>query len=300
MQQHEQIKEVKMAKKPAPKKNEEVAQVVGVDPVLVELVSSGQINEEPIQQPPPAPPEEPVTASQTSTPPVATSLIEIDSRGMIRAKNNAELMRVLRVNLLAKAVPDRFDTVEKLFGAIMFVRELGLNDTAIRQVANIHGVPSLFGDLPLALVQSKGQLAYFKEQWFDKDYKEICFENKNLNAEAWGAVVYIARSTIINFATKLPDVQTFSFTLDDASKAGMYPAKRRDGSISNDSPWMKYTKLMLRYKARAIGLKSMFADAINGVSIAEYDHDVMGSENMKDVAELDPARELANVIKGSA
>ena len=47
---------------------------------------------------------------------------------------------------------------------------------------------------------------------------------------------------------------------------------------------------MLRYKARAIALKSLFADSLNGVSIAEYDFDTSpvfedGFNNPRDVSE---------------
>lgn len=204
--------------------------------------------------------------------------IAMDEKGRVVAKNNAELLRYCGAMIQSGAVPKWFDSPQKLFGGLMFVRSMGLPDVAIRQVANIHGVTSMFGDLPLALAQMSGELEDFCEQWFDADYKVICFENKNLTAEVWGAVCFMSR--------KKTGVQSFSFTLDDARKSGMYPAK------SETMPWAKYTRLMLRYKARSIGIKSLFADKINGSAILEHDFETNDPQS-RDVS---PERELADEL----
>jgi hypothetical protein len=210
--------------------------------------------------------------------------ISISSKGLVEAKDNAELLRYCAALVKAEMVPDRYNTPQKLFGALMFVRSLGLPDTSIRQVAMIHGTPSLFGDLPLALVQASGDLLTFSEKWFDRNYDVICFENKNLNAPVYGSVCFVKR--------KGEDVaESFSFTLDDATIAGLYPDK------NPNKPWSKYTKIMLRYKARALALKSKFADKISGVAIAEYDEDILGSEDMRDVSKPNAADELTKALE---
>lgn len=212
--------------------------------------------------------------------------IALDDRGRVLAKNNSELLRYCGALIGSEMVPKWFDNPPKLFGALMFVRSLGLPDISIRQVASIHGVPSLFGDLPLALCQMSGDLNDFEERWFDKDYNFICFENKNLHADAYGAVCFISRKDGLK--------QSFSFTMEDAIKADLYPAKKKDGSRNPNAPWEKYTKLMLRYKARAIGLKSLFADKLNGAAILEHDF------NTNDPTEKDvtPEKELAEALNG--
>jgi len=211
--------------------------------------------------------------------------ILLDDKGRVMAKNNSELLRYCNAVIQSEIVPKWFDKPQKLFGALMFTRALGLPDTAIRQVAVIHGVPSLFGDLPLALCQMSKELTYFKEQWFDKDYNIICFENKNLHTDVFGAVCFLSRGK--------NEVQSFSFTLDDAKQAGLWPAKKADGSASPNSPWSKYTKIMLRYKSRSIGLKSLFADKLNGSAIMEYDYDQNDPAEIRDVS---PEKELANEL----
>lgn len=212
---------------------------------------------------------QPVAPPKPTEQPLQIMPIMVNARGVVQAKDNSELLRYCGALIASAMVPKRFSNPTELFGALMFVRALNLPDVSIRQVAVIQGTPSLFGDLPLALVQKQGELANFKEQWFDKDYKPVCFENKNLDAEVIGAVCFASRG-------KSAETQSFSFTIEDARKAGLFPG-------SPSTPWAKYTKLMLRYKARSIMLKSLFADTINGLSIAEYDHDILGDENMRTV-----------------
>lgn len=197
---------------------------------------------------------------------VSANLIPVDDKGNLQFQNHLQITNYCKYMTRTGMVPDRFDTPEKLFGALMYVRDLGLPDTAIRQVANIKGTPSIYGDLPLAVAWRSGKLESVREEWFDKDYNKICFENKNLTAKTFGAVCFIKRKG----AT---EARSYSFTLDNATKAGLYPAKKADGSPNPNSPWEKYTEIMLRYKARSIALKSELPDALNGISIAEYDHD---------------------------
>lgn len=245
--------------------NEMLDQIAEAQDVLPEQQSPQEQKEEnkPIQTAPPK------------------SMIELDSKGRVLAKNNSELLRYAHALVASEMVPKWFDKPGKLFGALVFVRSLGLPDMAIRQVASIHGVPSLFGDLPLALCQMSKELTHFKEQWFDKDYQIICFENKNLNAEVYGSVCFIRRSD--------GDIQSFSFTIDDANKAGLYPEK------NSMKPWAKYTKLMLRYRARSIALKSLFADKLNGAAIMEYDFNTNDPEERDVSNERQLANELNNI-----
>ena len=105
--------------------------------------------------------------------------IFVNDKGIVQAKDNAELIRYCGAMVSSEMIPDRFNKPGKLFGALMFVRSLNLPDIAIRQVAVIHGVPSLFGDLPLALVQKSGQLESFTEQWFDAKFDIINLLNSH-------------------------------------------------------------------------------------------------------------------------
>lgn len=206
--------------------------------------------------------------------------ILVDENGLVKAKNTVELLRSCKAMVSSDMVPQRFNTPRKLFGALMFVRSLGLPDSAIRQTAIIDGEPSIFGDLPLALAQQSGELFDFEEIWFDEDYKPITFANKNLKAAVFGAVVTGRRGR----DGKLREV---AYTLDEAKTAGLYPPMKRNEETGADeldieSAWHTNLKMMLRYRARAPFLKSLFADKINGVGITEYDFN-MTEETLRDV-----------------
>lgn len=202
----------------------------------------------------------------------AASMIPMGADGRIATRTISETLTYCNSLVTGEGVPQRFNTPQKLFAALMFVRDLRLPDTSIRQVANIHGTMSAFGDIPLALAQRSRDWGSIKEQWFDKDYNVICFENKNLTAEMFGAVCWLSRGR--------DPAQSFVFTLDDAKTAGVYPCSNKN------LPWHKYTKLMMRYKARSIAIKSLYADCINGLAIGEYDFDSTLDGNQVSTAKM--------------
>lgn len=240
-----------------------------------EILDIAETPQAQLQEPDEKTAEERARDPRTSPGAPTPMLIELDEHGVVRAKNHSELMRIMGAKIAGGLVPKQFDTVQKLFSAIQFVRELGLPDPSIRQVAMIHGSPSLWGDLPLALVQKTGKLKHFKEIWFDTDYNLISFENKNLHLPPFGAICWIQREGF--------EIEQFAFTMPEAEKAGLYPS-------NSNSPWTKYTKVMLRYRARSLALKSTFPDALNGVAIAEYD-----SNTLPDQA--DPPQQEGTVMK---
>jgi hypothetical protein len=181
-------------------------------------------------------------------------MIEI-SDGLLVPKNIDEAYRVASSYCRSGFLPERFTTPEMVMTAIQFALELGLRPlTALRQMAVIKGTPCFYGDLPLSLCMASGKVEWINEYYFDKDSVEICMMNKNTNAEVYGSV------TIVKRRGDEQITESF-FTLDDAKRAGL-----------NSPVWKAYPKRMLRYRARSQALKDKFPDALNGISIAEYDH----------------------------
>lgn len=180
--------------------------------------------------------------------------------------------RLAKYYVASKLMPSNFDTPEKLLVALQYCFELGLKPmTGIRQMAVIKQTPSLWGDLPLALVRKSGQLKIIEEKIFDKDTNEICFANKNLKAEVYGAYCKAER---IN-----GEVKEAFYTMDDVRIAG----------LDNKDCYRKHPKDMLVYRSRGRVLKTLFPDILNGVAIAEYDFAVHGDEinNQKVIADCD-------------
>lgn len=208
--------------------------------------------------------------------------------GALVPKNSSELHRTLASIAAGQGFPERFDTPEKRIAAYNLAHSLMGSkwQLALNHMANIKGQLTIYGELPGALAEATGEVVEKKVFALDKDAKVICMENGNLSAPAWAGVCRIKR--------KGRELKEFSYTMDEAIAAGQYPAKRRDGSIIQESPWMRHTKVMLMRKAQALAIKFEFPDAILGSTIAEYVFDE--APDLKDVtprgsiSEVDEAR----------
>lgn len=189
--------------------------------------------------------------------------ISLTEAGILKPKDSGEEWRIADLMLKSNALPKQFGNVAQVIMALQFLKQHNLPPmVAIRQTTIINGTLSIWGDLPKALVDRSGLLDSFDEFFFDKEYNKICFSNKNLHVEAWGAVCKVER--------KGKEEIERVFTLDDAKKAGLID--------KNNSVWKYYPKRMLQMRARSLALKDAFPDVLSGISINEYDHDVLTTD----------------------
>jgi len=181
--------------------------------------------------------------------------------GILAPRDLSEALRLATMLLKSQLIPKQFDTPEKIVVAMQYCRELNLPClTGMRQIAVINGSPSLWGDLPLSLAYKSGLLVELEEYVFDRKGTKISIENKNLTDEVYGGYCKGRR--------KDGKVMESVFTLEDAANADLL------GKFG----WKKYPKDMLTYRARGRVLKNLVPDALNGISIAEYDYGIHGSE----------------------
>ncbi|MGV8130666.1 MAG: hypothetical protein ACP5N7_01025 [Candidatus Pacearchaeota archaeon] len=216
-----------------------------------------------------------------------TQEISISENGDIQARTLTELYRVSNMLCRSGILPKAYDTPEKVATAITLARELGLMPlSALKNIAVINGSPSIWGELPLGIIRNSGLLEKINEFCIDKDYKQICFENKNIEAEIFAAICIIKR--------KNEDERSFHYSQDDVAK---HPN-------CNNQVWKSYKSIMMKRRARAIALKDVFGDLLGGVSIAEYDHDTIPtigqSINTKRMGAIEKAQaieDLNNLLK---
>ena len=162
-------------------------------------------------------------------------------------------------------VPKSYKDAASVFAGMELALELGLKPfTALKNIAVINGNPSLWGDLPLSLCRRSGLLEKITEILLDKEYNEINWRNKNLNAEIFAAVCITRRKGADT------DLETV-FTMDMAKNAGL---------LGKDNVWKTYPRRMIQMRARSQNLKDNFGDVLLGIEIAEYDHNFLP---MKDV-----------------
>lgn len=190
-----------------------------------------------------------------------------DTQGL-NLTDHSQLTAFIKQMIEAKALPKHLKTVPEVLSAWNYAAQLNLPpQVSLRNIAVIEGTPSLFGDLPLALVQRHPDFVFYEEFTIDKDYNRICFENKNLNADIFGGVVKLQRKG-------MAQPQTFSFTMEDAKRAGL---------LGRNNPWKTYPQIMVVRRARIIAIRALFADAISGAAIAEDFGNAPDLQPMRDV-----------------
>lgn len=184
--------------------------------------------------------------------------LALDETGLLKPKNANELAILADRFVKSGMLPKSYQTAAQVITAWQYAGELGLKPmSALRQIAVINGTPSIFGDLPISLVERSGELDWRREFIIDEEMNEINWTNKNLKARPWGAVCILKRKG-------REPIERF-YTIEEAKQANLF---------KNDV-WNRYTKIMLKYRARSQAIKDEFSDVLGGVAIAEYDQDAL-------------------------
>lgn len=205
------------------------------------------------------------------------SSVEALPTGELRGTTLDEQWRIACAFHKSGMLPKQYTTPEKVLVGMQFAYSLGLTPLmALRQISVINGQPSLWGELPLALVRRSGKLKYIREWLVDKDYKEINFENRNLDAQVFAALCELERDG--------GERRIYSFTQKDKHSLGVAAI------------WNQFEKIMMKRKARSIGLKDQFGDVLEGMYIAEYDFHV-SPEGGDDLTVLTPQEEKNKKFK---
>lgn len=216
--------------------------------------------------------EKPKEAQESEKKQQRQSSIQLDSRGLLKAKDSTEEHRVASGLIQSRAVPKVFQDPMQVMMAMQFLKRYGIDPIiGLRQCTIVNGSLSLWGELPLSVVKRSKEFEWIIEIIYDKNYKEINFENRNLDTPVWGATCWVK-------LTKREKPYEASFTIEDAKKANL---------LSKDI-WQKYLKRMLQMRARSWCLKDADPAALSGAHILEYDEGTLVDSNgipmpMKDV-----------------
>lgn len=229
--------------------------------ITPEVVQNEEVKTEPAAKVEPPKQE---TPPQTEAKDLVRRQIEAAETGVIIGGSFEDQYRLARLYCASRMLPAAFDTPEKVFTAMQFAYELGLKGiTAMRNICVINGTPSLWGDLPLALVKRSGKLKVIKEWTTDEEGKEICPENNNIAAEP-----KVAYCRTVRKDDETENEVTTWFSQDDSRKAGLLGNAKKE-------IWTKYMRRMLQMRARGQNLKDNFGDVLMGAAIAEYDHNAV-------------------------
>lgn len=206
---------------------------------------------------------------ETATAKNVPAPLHADERGLVLGSTMEERYRVCTLYVKSGMLPKGYDTAEKAFIGIQYALELGFRDqplTALKNIAVINGQPSIWGELPLALALRSGQLESISEYFVNNKGEKL--PETVTNEGVYAAVCEIKRKGF--------DVRKFAFSQDDRTTLGVAAI------------WKQFTKIMMKRKARATGLKDVFPDILLGFDVGEYTYHKHESEvKSGDIIEVD-------------
>lgn len=203
----------------------------------------------------------PPTEAKSS--PSVPTLIDVSDKGALLPKTHEEVWRIASMLIKGGGVPRWYVKPIQVVSAWNLAASLGLPpQPSLKNIAVIEGTPSLFGDLPKALVDRSGLCEKFDAYVIDKDYKKISIENKNLGEPIFAAICFIKRKGH-------DTTNEYFFTVEEAKKANLWEKKSSKG---NPTAWVLHTKTMMLRRVIGMAIKFEFPDLITGASIAEYDY----------------------------
>lgn len=184
--------------------------------------------------------------------------IDIDFSQGIVPQSYSEAMQMAALLHKSGLAPKTLDTVEKVAVASFMCLELGRPImTGIQDIGVINGKAGIYGDAALALIRASGKLEYIKETESGTPYTDD----------------WTFRCEVKRKGSPVPRIGMW--TWQDAKRAGVDDPKTRDGRPDNFSPWRRYTRRMMQFKARNFPIRDEFGDVLKGIRLAEDNYDTI-------------------------
>ena len=214
---------------------------------------------------------------------------EVSLLGGIVPKDFSELTRFASLVHTSNLAPKDFDTVEKVAIGMLTNMELGRPIiTGLQDLAIINGRCGIYGDASLAMVTASG----FMDEGYPKSE-----ETGTPYQDDW-----TFRFTVKRIGR--PE-ETGIWSWIDSKKAGFDDPKTKDGRKDIWSPWTRFTRRMMQWKARNFVMRDNFGDVLKGMKTVEDLHDLDAVPLTKGAggtysAEPSTASDLTEAIKEKA
>jgi hypothetical protein len=203
-----------------------------------------------------------MSTTETTTALQARQPLNIDMRQGVSISNYSEAMQMASLVHHSGLAPKSLDTVQKVAVAMLMAVEVGLPViTGLQNIAVINGKAGVWGDAVLSLVRASGQmeLGYPKEK-----------ETGTPFTDSWTFHCTVKRKGG-------PEV-TGSFSWAEAKRAGFDNPQLRGGGKDTYSPWTRFPRRMMQWKARQWIYRDEFGDILRGMRMAEELHDIVDLE----------------------
>jgi hypothetical protein len=171
-----------------------------------------------------------------------TAVTTTGGPGWLVCDNMQQAMQLAETFSKSAMVPKAYQgNAANCLVAMAYGHSLGMAPLqAMQSIGVVNGVPALYGDGLLALVQGSPLCEYVSETI--EDGAAVCRAKRRGSPE----VVRV-------------------FTIDDAKRAGLW---------GKQGPWQQYPQRMLQMRARSWALRDAFADVLRGIQSAEEVRDI--------------------------
>ena len=194
-------------------------------------------------------------------------------RGGVEFKSFDELWNWCSGVARSALIPDAYRSKpHDIMVAVQMGMEIGLRPmTALQNMAVVHGKPSLYGEIVMALIRQAGVMdeAVFAEHY---EYSS--------DGQVQAAVSVMGRVG--------GSPRTERYTVEDAKQAGLW---------GSGQGWKKYPKDMLLWKARHRNARALFSDVTHGLMPREL---AEGDQPATTVEQVDPAEGLDELVRKHA
>ena len=185
---------------------------------------------------------------------------KVDLTSGIVPKDFDELNRFAELVNRAGLSPKSFDTVAKVAIGMLTNMELGRPIiTGLQDLAIINGRCGIYGDASLAMVTASGLM--------DNGYP-VEVETGTPFEDDWTFTFKIKR--------KGGPERIGKWTWAESKRAGFDNPMQRDGKPDRFSPWRRFTRRMMQWKARNYIMRDVFGDVLKGMKTVEDLHDLDG------------------------
>ena len=192
----------------------------------------------------------------------------------LSTKKSSEILSLCDFIHKQRLAPTSFQTPQAIFLGLQVAMSFGFIEygqayKALGQMFVLGNSVKLFGDLPLGVVEKKGDiLKEITEYFLDKEGKKICIENKNTNEIPNCAVCEIVkkdREKKSFFLTKT-DLENSGGSFNE--KTGQWSFKTTSGKLK--TPWLQFPKKMWKYRVRREALLACFPEIFYGHEVGGY------------------------------
>lgn len=189
--------------------------------------------------------------------------IRLDESGNVALQDLKSTYTLATIVVHSRMIPEQFTTVDQVATCFLMGARLRVDPfTALWNTAIINGRPTIFGDLPLAICQSRRGV-HVDEWWELEEGVRLSRRPSYASAADWPDNLTACCAVKLRVEGGEDRQLAFeTFSVADARAAKLIPNK-------DQSPWMKYRFRMLMFRARTFALRTACPEVMMGLDVYE-------------------------------